>query len=260
MPAVSATKFRVEASWNDTAHLGEKEKKDMLEATPVYLRDARAKGIPSMGSGAIYPFAVDAIKCEPFRIPDYFRRGFALDDGWNVTAVGFLALDPDQDILYVTAELYLKEHKPDQVASFIKARGTSQYSQVSGRGGEMWMPGVGDAAARTRDGEQVIAIYQRYLPKMQLAEKEVEAGIYDVTMRLAQARLKIFSTCQNTLWEYQRYRRDDKGKIVKKNDHAMDMLRYGSRPSAIARMIAKPVESILPSNLGLGGGDPLLNY
>lgn len=247
MPAVTSSKYRVEAGWDDAPHLGAKEKRDMLDATPMHLRDARSKGIPSMGSGAIYPYSVESVRIEPFPIPPHFRQGFALDDGWNVTAVGFLALDPDHDILYLTGELYLKEHRPEQVAAFIKARGE-------------WRPGVGDAAARTRDGQQVIEIYQRFLPKLSLADKEVEAGIYDVSMRLAQGRLKIFTTCQNTLWEYQRYRRDDKGKVVKKEDHAMDMLRYGTRPTALARMIAKPVQSILPSAHGLGGGDPIAGY
>lgn len=247
MPAVSASKYRVEAGWDHVPHLSPAEKKKQLESCPSHLRKARSQGIPTQGTGAIYPFAVESICINPIQIPPHFRRGFALDDGWNVTAVGFFALDPDQDILYLTNELYLKEHRPEQVAQFIKARGT-------------WLPGVGDAAARTRDGIQVVSLYQRFLPKLSLADKEVEAGIYDVQMRLAQARLKIFSTCQNTLWEYQRYHRDENGKIVKRDDHAMDMVRYACRPTAISRMIAKPVESILPSAMGLGGGDPIAGY
>jgi hypothetical protein len=200
-----------------------------------------------MGAGAIYPFAVEEIRIAPFPIPPHFRRGFSLDDGWNVTAVGFYALDPDQDILYKTAELYLKEHRPEQTAQMILTRGA-------------WLPGTGDAAARTRDGIQVIDIYKRYGLKLELAEKEVEAGIYDVQMRLASKRLRIFSTCQNTLWEYQRYRRDEKGKVVKVDDHAMDDTRYACRPHFIQRMIAKPVESILRSAEGLGGGDSRAGY
>lgn len=247
MPPVTPSRYRVEAGWDDAPHLGAKEKKEMLEATPLHLRDARSKGIPSMGAGAIYPFAVESVRIAPIRIPDHFRRGFALDDGWNVTAVGFLALDPDHDILYLTGELYLKEQKPDQTAQMILTRGP-------------WMPGIGDAAARTRDGIQVLDIYRRYGLKLDLADKEVEAGIYDVSIRLATGRLKIFSTCQQTLWEYQRYRRDEKGKIVKVDDHAMDMLRYGCRPSALLRMIAKPPETILPNTHGLGGGDATVAY
>jgi hypothetical protein len=246
MPPVSPSKYRVEAGWDDAPHLGEKEKSEMLAATPLHLRDARSKGIPSMGAGAIYPFAVESIRIDPFPLPPHFRRGFALDDGWNVTAVGFFAYDPDMDILYQTAELYLKEHKPEEVAAKIKTRGD-------------WMPGVGDAAAKARDGVQVIDIYNRYLPKLILADKGVEAGIYDVTMRLGSGRLKIFSTCQHTLWEYQRYRRDENGKIVKRDDHAMDQLRYATRPVAMQRMIAKPAQTILPQS-NLGGGDASVGY
>jgi hypothetical protein len=247
MPAVNSSKYRVEAGWDDAPHLGAKEKREMLDATPLHLRDARSKGIPSMGMGAIYPYAVESIKVDPFVIPPHFRRGFALDDGWNVTAVGFYAHDPDQDILYKTAELYLKETRPEQAAQMILTRGK-------------WLPGTGDAAARTRDGIQVLDIYKRYGLKLELAEKEVEAGIYDVQMRLASGRLKIFSTCPQTLWEYQRYRRDEKGKIVKVDDHAMDETRYACRPGFILRMIAKPPETILRSAEGLGGGDRSMGY
>ena len=247
MPAVSESKWRTEAGWDDAPHLTESEKRKQLAATPLYLRDARSKGIPSMGAGAIYPFAVSSIVCDPFPIPAYWRRGFALDDGWKITAVGFYALDPDHDVLYKTAELYLEEKHPRETATMILTRGA-------------WMPGTGDAAARTRDGAQVIDIYRGFGVKLDLADKEVEAGIYDVTMRIATGRLKIFTTCQKTLWEYERYRRDEKGKIVKQNDHAMDETRYASRPSFIQRMIAKPIETILSSANGLGGGDPSIGY
>lgn len=247
MPAVTQSKYRVEAGWDDAPHLGEKEKRDMLAATPLHLRDARSKGIPSMGAGAIYPFAVQEIKVDPFPIPPHFRRGFSLDDGWKVTAVGFYALDPDHDILYKTAELYLREQRPEQVAQMILTRGA-------------WLPGTGDAAAKTRDGVQVLDIYKRYGLNLSLANKEVEAGIYDVQIRLATGRLKIFSTCQNTLWEYQRYRRDENGKIVKVDDHAMDETRYQCRPDALARMIAKPAETILRTAEGFGGGDRNVGY
>jgi hypothetical protein len=89
----------------------------MLDATPLHLRDARSKGIPSMGAGAIYPFTVDSIRINPIPLPPHFRRGFSLDDGWKVTAVGFYAYDPDHDILYKTAELYERESRPEQTAS-----------------------------------------------------------------------------------------------------------------------------------------------
>jgi hypothetical protein len=261
VPAVTASKWRTEAGWDDAPHLGEKEKAEQLAACPIHLREARSKGIPSQGAGSIYPFAVDSIKIDPMVMPPHFRRGYALDDGWDVTAVLFFARDPDQDILYVTSELYLKEHKPNQVAPLVLMRANWTTSTGFNTQRTAQMPGVGDAARKDRDGAQIIDTYRNLgMSDLVLADKPVEAGIYDVQMRLATGRLKIFSTCTNTLWEYQRYHRNEKGEVVKRDDHAMDCLRYGSRPSALQRMIAKPPLSILPSADGLGGGDPTAGY
>ena len=55
MPAVSPTKYLVMAGWDDTPHMDEKTKRELLEATPVHLRMARSKGIPIPGSGLIFP-------------------------------------------------------------------------------------------------------------------------------------------------------------------------------------------------------------
>lgn len=245
MSEVSASKYMVCAGWDDAAHLTEKSKAEMLEACPPHLRDARSKGIPSMGSGAIYPFSASEITCQPFQIPPHFRRGWALDDGWNRTACIWGALDPDADVMYLTTEHYQKEGQPQMHAEAIKARGD-------------WIPGVGDAAARTRDGVQVIDIYRAMGLKIILADKEVEAGIYDVQMRLATGRLKVFSTCLNWLFEYQRYHRDDKGRIAKVDDHLMDATRYLCRPNAVTRMIAKPLPRIIGQTRGVGDG--LIGY
>lgn len=245
MPAVSPSKYRVEATVDDVPHISAKAKKEMWDATPPHMREARFKGIPSRGIGAVYPYSVESITVDPFPLPPHWRRGYALDDGWKVTAAGFFAYDADHDILYLTSELYLKQHTPQQTAQKIAGRGK-------------WMPGVGDAAAKTRDGVQVIELYRAEGLNLALADKEVEAGLYDVSMRLASGRLKIFSTCTNTLWEYQRYRRDENGKIIKQNDHCMDAMRYACRQSAIKAMIVKPVETILSSDFA--GGDPHIGY
>jgi hypothetical protein len=54
----------------------------------------------------------------------------------------------------------------------------------------------------------------------------VEAGLYEVWQRLSTGRLKIFNNLSSLRTEYRMYRRDDDGKIVKKNDHLMDAMRY----------------------------------
>ncbi len=44
--------------------------------------------------------------------------------------------------------------------------------------------------------------------------------------RLSSGRLKIFKSLGNLRAEYRIYRRDEKGRIVKKDDHGLDALRY----------------------------------
>lgn len=239
MPQVSDSKYVVTAGWDDVPHLTAKAKKDYLESTPPHLREARSKGTPSMGVGAVYPISASEITVQPFQVPPFWKRGFALDDGWNCTACIWGALDPDMDILYLTTEHYQKEGAPQIHAEAIKARGK-------------WIPGVGDVMARTRDGEQILEIYQASGVDVIPADKEVEAGLYDVFMRLSTGRLKVFSTCVNWFWEYTRYRRDENGKIVKVDDHLMDCTRYLCRPTGLKRMIAKPADNIIGSPRRVG--------
>ena len=58
------------------------------------------------------------------------------------------------------------------------------------------------------------------------ATNDVEPGIMRVYQMFETGQLKIMDDLYNTLSEIRVYRRDEKGKIVKKNDHLMDALRY----------------------------------
>ena len=153
---------------------------------------------------------------EPFAIPRHFAKAYGMDVGWNCTAALFGAWDRDSDILYVYSEHYRGQAEPSVHASAIRARGE-------------WIKGAIDPAARgrsQRDGEQLLADYVNLGLDLVMADNGVESGVYHVLERFSSGRLKVFSTCQNVLAEHRLYRRDDKGKIVKKYDHAMDALRY----------------------------------
>jgi hypothetical protein len=62
------------------------------------------------------------------------------------------------------------------------------------------------------------------------AQNDVETGIFEVKRRLEKGLLTVARNCQNLLWERERYRlapsTDGKFQVVKRNDHAMDCLRY----------------------------------
>lgn len=216
MPEVNASKYLVNAGWNDVPHLDEDVKADLLANTLPHLRDARSKGTPSLGVGAIYPIEQSEFTVDPFAIPAHFAKGYGLDVGWNRTAGAFGAWDRDNDVLYIYAEHYRGQAEPSIHADAIKARGA-------------WLQGAIDPAANGRsqkDGEQLIENYRAHGLNLIPADNSVEAGLLEVWQLLSTGRLKVFKSCTNWLAEHRLYRRDDKGRIVKKFDHLMDASRY----------------------------------
>ena len=206
----------VMCGWDDVPHLDEAMKAEMLAKLPPHQRDARTKGIPALGSGAIYPVAESEVVCEPFVIPDHWARCYGMDVGWNTTAAVWGAHDRDADVVYIYTEHYRGQAEPSVHAEAIKARGK-------------WIQGAIDPASRGRlqdDGAQLLQMYTDLGLLLAEAENAVESGLYEVWQRLSTGRLKIFRTCVNTLAEYRLYRRDAKGRRVKERDHAMDALRY----------------------------------
>ncbi len=236
------SRVTIQAGWDDCPHLSEEAKQTLLAAIPPYQRDARRLGIPTLGVGAIYPLDEDDYLVDDFAIPEHWRKAYGLDVGWNRTAAVFGALNEDNDVLYIYSEHYAGEAIPSVHAEAIKARGT-------------WIPGVIDPAARGRsqvDGTQLVELYRSLGLDLQFADNSVSAGIYAVWQRLVAGKLKIFQSVANLRGELRLYRRDEKGKIVKKRDHAADGLRYLVM-SGLVRAIAKPVEPEPASGFGLFG-------
>ncbi len=245
-----ANRYIVHCTWDDVPHLDEQTKAEMYAKLPPHQRDARTKGIPALGAGAIYPVVEEDIVIDDFRLPDHFKRGYGLDVGWNRTAACWGALDPDLDILYIYAEHYRGQAEPVIHADAIKRRGA-------------WMTGAIDPAARGRsqqDGEQLLRVYQSQKLNLVAANNAVEAGIYEVWSRMSTGRLKIFRSCQNTLAEYRIYRRDDKGKVVKKSDHLMDAKRYlVMTMSRVLKNLPGPTREKTPDPFAQAF-DPVMNY
>lgn len=211
------SRFIGTCTWDDVPHLTAEAKAELWESIPPYQRDARSKGVPQLGSGAIYPVPESDIVCDPFQIPSYWPRSYGLDVGWNRTAAIFGALDRETNTAYLYHEHYRGQAEPAVHAAGIKA--------VAGD----WMQGVIDPASRGRgqkDGQQLFVNYQDLGLILSLAENGVEAGLFDVWQRLSTGRLKVFKTLQSWLGEYRLYRRDEKGAVVKTNDHLMDATRY----------------------------------
>ncbi len=203
-------------TWDDVPHLTPEKRKILLAAMMPYEIDCRTKGIPFMGSGAIYPIIESNIVVEPFAIPSHWPKAYGMDVGWNRTAVIWAALDPESDILYLYSEHYLTQSEPSIHADAVKARGD-------------WICGAIDPAANgsgQADGKLLLKMYTDLGLRIRDAENSVESGILTVWQRMSSGRLKVFSHLNYWQRERRVYRRDDKGKLVKTNDHLMDAMRY----------------------------------
>jgi hypothetical protein len=255
----------VTATWDDNApHLDPAVKTALLASIPSFQIDARTRGVPQLGAGVIYPIPESELLIDAFPIPKHWPIGYGLDVGWNFTAACWHTFDPDEDPLARTVYLIdcykRSEADPTIHAAAIRARGT-------------WIPGRIDPAARGRsqaDGIKLLHTYRKEIyghddlsvgvQMLGLANNGVETGIYDVWMLMNQGRYKVFKRrCADWVAEWRLYRRDERGQIIKKNDHAMDAERYGVS-SGFAWFKPKPAPAVETDPLarltrGSGGHD-----
>lgn len=213
------SKYVVVCGWEDVPHLSDEFKSEAIKSMLPHEIEAKTRGIPYLGSGAVYPIPEHEIKVRPFEIPIHWPRAYGMDVGWNKTAAIFAAQDPDTKVTYLYSEYYRGMAEPAVHAAAIKTRGA-------------WLEGVIDKASLQKTqsyGDQLFILYQDQglnIYSSSEYSKNKEGGILRLFQMLSEGRLKVFGTCQNWFNEFRIYRRDDKGEIVKKNDHLMDATRY----------------------------------
>ena len=208
---------------DDAEHYTPEQRAAIIASYGAYERDARTKGIPQLGSGAVFPIDDAEITVAPFAIPAHWPQICGLDFGWDhPSAAARLAWDRDNDCIYVTACHRQREQTPAMFAASVRPWGT-------------WLPWAWPHDGLQHDkgsGTQLAAQYRQQGLKM-LAEHAtfedgshgLEAGIAEMLDRMETGRLKVFSTCIAWFEEKGLYHRVD-GLIVKENDDIMAATRY----------------------------------
>jgi hypothetical protein len=79
----------------------------MRATTPPYQLAARTAGEPALGSGAIYPMAEREILVPTAAIPSSWPKVYAMDVGWNKTAVVWGAKNPGNGQIVLYDEHYI---------------------------------------------------------------------------------------------------------------------------------------------------------
>ncbi len=219
-PGTHVTQMTIE----DALHYTAAQRAAIISAYPLHEREARAHGVPILGSGRVFPIGEDAIRVDPIRIPDIWPQIGALDFGWDhPTAAVRLCWDRDADCVYVTHTHRLREATPLIHAATLQAWGD-------------WMPcsWPHDGLQHSKDsGEQLATQYRKQGLKM-LGERAtfadgssgVEAGLMEMLERMQTGRLKVFNTLGDWFEEFRLYHRKD-GLVMKDRDDLMSATRYG---------------------------------
>jgi phage terminase large subunit-like protein len=122
---------------DDAGHIGEDERARIVGGYPAHEREARAQGMPQLGSGRVFAIPVADIAVEPFAIPKHWPLIGGLDFGWDhPTAAVRLAWDRDADCLYVTHSYRQAEATPVVHAAVLRGWGAGS----TGRGRRMGSP------------------------------------------------------------------------------------------------------------------------
>lgn len=206
----------------DVDHYTEEEKEKIVASYPKHEREARAKGIPILGSGRIFPVAQEKIEIESIPIPDHWYHLGGLDFGWDHPQAGVKIIwDKDQDVIYIVNEYKERETTPDEAAVALKHWGAIPFA---------W-PHDGyqhDKGSGKQLSDQYKSAGLNMLDDHSTHEaggNGVEAGLMEMLDRMRTGRLKVFSTCIEWFQEFLMYHRKD-GKVVKLQDDLMSATRY----------------------------------
>lgn len=254
-----AQKFYINVSWDDSPHIDEEQRKLLWDRTPDHLKETRAKGVPLMGTGAVYPVADSQIECDPFEIPRYYRRIVGVDFGIDHPgAACWLAYNPDTDVVYITNCYKEQNWTALQHSARIKAAG--DWIPVAWpHDGMVRDKGGGDSMASQFDahGVNMLGFSARYIDDKggRQAREPVTVDLYE---RMKTGRLKVFKTLGQWFEEKRLLHRKD-GKIVDSNDDIESAMRYAYMMLRFAQSEAEAFK-IKPTTVQDTNYDPLHHF
>ena len=207
----------------DAEHYTEAQREQIIASYPEHEREARALGIPTLGSGKVFPVPESSIKCDPFPIPKHWARINGLDFGYDHPfAATSHAWDRDTDTWYVTAAYRQSQATPVIHAAAVKPWG-------------LWIPcawphdgfqhdkgsGQGLAAQYRAQGLELLDEHATY----EDGGNGVEAGLAEMLDRMQTGLFKVFSNLTEWFDEFRMYHRKE-GKVVKLRDDLLASSRY----------------------------------
>ncbi|MEG1395145.1 MAG: phage terminase large subunit [Clostridia bacterium] len=214
--------------WADNPFLDKDEIKALTETMDKDTLESRRYGRFCEAEGIVYKeFDQATHVIEPFDTPLEWQDAISIDPGLNnPLACLFFSVDWDGTV-YVVGEWYDSGRDIDFHAEHIKdtANKLNWMRDSQGR-----LRAIIDSAStqHTLASTKSVAelFYERDIVVNTNVDKQLFAGIARVKSYFASDRIKIFSTCVNLIRELKTYWWGKGDVPVKKDDHALDALRY----------------------------------
>jgi len=246
-------------TWDDAPHLDKGARRQMLASFPEHERDTRALGVPMMGTGGVYSVPDEMLSCEPFEIPDHFRRICGIDFGIDhPAAAAWIAFDPDSDIIYVYDCYRERGQTAAYHAEAIKSRG--KWIPVSWPHDGMVRDKAGGTALKDQylaHGVNMLGFSARY-DDAKGGGQSREPITIEILERMRTGRLKVFRHLSDWFEEKRMLHRKD-GKIVPERDDIESATRYAVMMLRCATNYIDESET-RQSAVDYAGYDPLANF
>lgn len=231
--------------WADNPYLSKKEINSLSKTMSKDTLESRRYGHFNSSEGLVYTeFDISKHVIEPFDIPSKWQDCISIDPGLhNPLACLFFAIDYDSNV-YVVDEYYKSGKDIDYHASkiFAKAKELNWKYDSKGR-----IYGLIDSAANQKTLSSIKSVTELFYDKGIIVnpcvEKTLFAGIATVKDYLASNKLFIFKNCVNLIREIKSYWWGKGDNPIKKDDHALDALRYYLMSKPQPSQIEKFIES-----------------
>jgi phage terminase large subunit-like protein len=209
---------------DDVAHYSAEERKRIISSYPAHEAEARVRGVPTLGSGRIFPVPEDAISCKERDFPPHWPRIGGMDFGWDHPfAAVELVWDRDQDCVYIARAFRQRESTPIMHAAALRPWGKDLRWSWPRDGRRETLEGAGIALA-TQYREQGLEMLFEHA-QFEDGSVSVEAGLMEMLGRMQSGRFKVFAHLNDWWEEFRLYHRKD-GRVVKEGDDLLSATRY----------------------------------
>lgn len=250
----SASRGFVAMTIEDALHIPPEQRQAIIDAFLPHEREARAKGVPMLGSGRIFMTSEAGITEPPIEyIPPAWAKIWGVDFGiGHPFAAALLLWDRDNDVLHVHHVYRVADALPIQHAAAMKLIGAN-----------VPVAWPKDGADREKgSGEPLMHMYKKQdlimLPDHATwpdGGVSTEAGILEMDERMKSGRFKVAAQLSEFFEEYRFYHRKD-GQIVKLKDDIMSATRIAVMMKRFGRAVQLGGQRIrIPSGTVATGTD-----